>query len=308
MKGVIDEAPSSLYMARPSSSPNRRAISRVESVAIWCLLPPAAWLGLFAFLPLGIVVMISLTERGSPVAWELTLGNYARLADPLLLTIMGRSLWMACVTTVLCLVFGYPLAYFIVQRRVPARRWLYFLTVLPLWANSLVLIYAWMVVLRVDGVVDQLARLAGWLGTHESLNWLYTPGAVMVGLIYWYLPFMVYPIYSSLEKFDWRLFEAAQDLGATRVAAFFKVLLPLTWPGVLAGGLLVFIPALSNFVVPQFLGGAKAALIGNVIQERFLSQPQDWPLGSALALVIMLVISLAIWAYFKFAHEGDAVG
>jgi spermidine/putrescine transport system permease protein len=285
-----------------------RAISRVESVAIWCLLPPAVWLGLFAFLPLGIVMVISLTERGSPLVWELTLANYARLADPLLLTIMGRSLWMACVTTILCLVFGYPLAYFIVQRRMPARSWLYFLTVLPLWANSLVLTYAWMVVLRVDGVVDRLARLAGWLGTHESLNWLYTPGAVMAGLVYWYLPFMVYPIYSSLEKFDWRLFEAAQDLGATRVAAFFKVLLPLTWPGVLAGGLLVFIPALSNFVVPQFLGGAKAALIGNVIQERFLSQPQDWPLGSALALVVMLVISLAIWAYFKFAHEGDAIG
>ena len=150
--------------------------------------------------------------------------------------------------------------------------------------------------------------MLGWLGTHESLNWLYTPGAVVVGLVYWYLPFMVYPIYGALEKFDWRLFEAAQDVGASRMAAFFSILLPLTWPGVLAGGLLVFIPALSNFVVPQFLGGAKAALIGNVIQERFLSQPQDWPLGSALALVMMVVISLAIWAYFKFAHEGGAVG
>jgi spermidine/putrescine transport system permease protein len=185
---------------------------------------------------------------------------------------------------------------------------LYFLTLVPLWANSLVLTYAWMVLLRVDGVVDQGARLLGWLGTQESLNWLYTPGAVITGLVYWYLPFMVYPIYSSLEKLDWRLFEAAQDLGATRAAAFLQVLLPLTWPGVVAGGLLVFIPALSNFVVPQLLGGAKAALIGNVIQERFLSQPQDWPLGSALALVMMLVISLAIWAYFKCAHEGQAVG
>jgi len=129
-----------------------------------------------------------------------------------------------------------------------------------------------------------------------------------VGLVYWYMPFMVYPIYGSLEKFDWRLFEAAQDLGASRLAAFCRVLLPLTWPGVLAGALLVFIPAVSNFVVPQFLGGAKVALIGNVIQERFLSQPQDWPLGSALALVVMLFISLAIWVYFKFAHEGEAVG
>ena len=275
---------------------------------MWYLIPPAVWLGLFAFLPLGMVLAISLLQRGSPITWEFTLGNYARLADPLLLTIVGRSLWMACVTTVLCLVIGYPLAYFIVQRRPQVRTLLYFLTLVPLWTNSLVLIYAWMVLLRVDGVVDQVARAVGWLATHETLNWLYTPGAVVAGLVYWYMPFMVYPIYASLEKFDWRLFEAAQDLGASRLVAFFRVLLPLTWPGVLAGVLLVFIPALSNFVVPQFLGGAKVALIGNVIQERFLSQPQDWPLGSALALVMMVLISLAIWAYFKFAHEGDAVG
>jgi spermidine/putrescine transport system permease protein len=275
---------------------------------MWYLVPAGVWLGLFAFLPVGIIIAISLTERGSPVMWAFTLDNYTRIADPLLLTIIARSLWMACVTTALCLVIGYPLAYFIVRRQVPVRTLLYFATLLPLWANSLVLTYAWMVLLRVDGMVDQVARLAGWLGAHESFNWLYTPGAVVAGLVYWYLPFMVYPIYASLEKLDWRLFEAAQDLGATRIAAFFRVLLPLTWPGVLAGGLLVFIPALSNFVVPQFLGGAKAALIGNVIQERFLSQPQDWPLGSALALVVMVFISLAIWAYFKFTREEGAVG
>jgi spermidine/putrescine transport system permease protein len=275
---------------------------------MWCLVPAAVWLGLFAFLPLGLVMAISLMGRDSPITRELTLDNYARLADPLLLTIVARSFWMACATTALCLVIGYPLAYFIAQQRAALRSLLYFLTLLPLWANSLVLIYAWMVLLRVDGVVDQVARWLGWLAAHESLNWLYTPGAVVLGLVYWHLPFMVYPIYGALEKFDWRLLEAAQDVGASRVAAFFTVLLPLTWPGVLAGGLLVFIPSLSNFVVPQFLGGAKTALIGNVIQERFLSHPQDWPLGSALALVIMLLISLAIWAYFKFAHEGGAVG
>jgi spermidine/putrescine transport system permease protein len=217
-------------------------------------------------------------------------------------------LWTAGVTTVICLGVGYPLAYFMVQQQARLRAVLYFLTLVPLWANSLVLTYAWIILLRVDGVVDQLVRGLGGIGPHHSLNWLYTPGAVILGLVYWYLPFMVYPIYGSLDKFDWRLFEAAQDLGATRVAAFWKILLPLTWPGVLAGGLLVFIPALSNFVVPQILGGAKAALIGNVIQDRFLSQPQDWPLGSALALVVMLPIALAIWVYFRFAQEGGAVG
>jgi len=282
-----------------------KAPTRIQT---WYLVPAAVWLGLFAFLPLGIVVAISMTERGSPIAWAFTLHNYARVADALLLTIVVRSLWTACATTALCLVMGYPLAYFIAQRGPRLRTMLYFLTLVPLWTNSLVLTYAWMVLLRVDGVVDRVARELGWLGTHESLNWLYTPGAVVAGLVYWYLPFMVYPIYSSLEKFDWRLFEAAEDLGASCVTAFFKVLLPLTWPGILAGNLLVFIPALSNFVVPQLLGGAKTALVGNAIQERFLSQPQDWPLGSALALVVILLISLSIWAYFKFAHEGHAVG
>jgi spermidine/putrescine transport system permease protein len=274
----------------------------------WFLLPAAIWLGLFSFLPLGLIAAISLMERGSPVTWNMTLGNFLRLADPLLLTIVLRSLWMAGVTTFLCLSLGYPLAYFIVRRRARLRQWLYFLTLIPLWANSLVLAYAWMVLLRADGLVDQWARLVGWLAPHASLNWLYTPGAVVTGLVYWHLPFMVYPILTSLDKFDWRLLEAAQDLGATRLVAFHKVLLPLTWPGMVAGCLLVLIPALSNFVVPQLLGGAKVSLVGSVIQERFLSQPQDWPLGSALALAVMLLVSAAIWAYFALAREQRAVG
>jgi spermidine/putrescine transport system permease protein len=275
---------------------------------LWYIVPAAVWLGLFSFLPLSIIVVISVTGRGYPITWQLTLANYARLADPLLLTIVLRSLWMACVTTALCLMIGYPLAYFIVRQQPWLRRCCYFLTLVPLWANSLVLTYAWIVLLRADGVIEQWARLLGWLGPQEHLNWLYSPGAVITGMLYWYLPFMVYPIYTSLEKFDWQLVEAAQDLGATRAAAFFRILLPLTWPGVLAGSLLVFIPALGNFVVPQLLGGAKASLIGNVIQERFLSHPQDWPLGSALALAIMLLISAAIWVYFKFAREERAIG
>jgi ABC-type spermidine/putrescine transport system permease subunit I len=209
-----------------------------KPVAI-CVSFPAVWLGLFAS-PAGYHHRDQSDGARFASYMAVHLSSYVRLADPLLLTIVARSLWTACATTALCLVIGYPLAYFIVQQRAPVRTWLYFLTLLPLWANSLVLTYAWMVLLRVDGVADQGARLLGWLGTHESLNWLYTPGAVIAGLVYWYLPFMVYPIYGALEKFDWRLFEAAQDLGATRVVAFFKVLLPLTWPGVLAA--LHFIP------------------------------------------------------------------
>jgi spermidine/putrescine transport system permease protein len=294
--------------SRPATAmfqaPDRLA-ARMRGLLLW---PTWMWLFLFAFAPLGIIMAISVTQRGSPIAWEFTLGNYARLTDPLLLTIFLRSLWMACATTTLALLTGYPLAYFIVRRQPQARSLLYLLTVIPLWTNSLVLTYAWMVLLRVDGLCDQVARLIGWLGPRDSLNWLYTPGAVVVGLVYWYLPFMVYPIYASLEKFDWTLFDAAQDLGATRLEAFRRILLPLTRPGAAAGILLVFIPALSNFVVPQLIGGAKSALIGNIIQERFLSQPQDWPLGSALALVMMVLIAVAIWLYFRLARQGGAIG
>jgi spermidine/putrescine transport system permease protein len=277
---------------------------------LWRFLPWPTWiyLLLFSFLPLAIIVGLSFARRGSPIMWEFTLDNYARLVDPLLLTIMVRSLWIASLTTAACLVVGYPLAYFIVRRPPRLRAFLYFLTLVPLWSNSLVLAYAWMVLLRVDGLIDQAARLLGLLPAEESLNWLYTPGAVIIGMVYWYLPFMVYPIYAALEKFEWTLLDAAMDLGSTRLTALWKIVLPLTWPGVVAGSLLVFIPALSNFVIPQLLGGAKSSLIGNVIQERFLSQPQDWPLGAAVALTMMLFISVPIWIYYMAERAGGPIG
>ncbi|MBI3659345.1 ABC transporter permease, partial [Candidatus Acetothermia bacterium] len=141
------------------------------------------------------------------------------------------------------------------------------------------------------------------LGFAEPISLLYTPTAVVIGLVYWYLPFMVYPIYGSIEKFDFTLIEAAHDLGATRFQAFRKVLLPLTMPGVMAGSLLVFISALGTFVVPALLGGDKTLMWGNLIQQRFLSTPQDWPLGAALSLAMMLFMSVGIWFYFRVNRE-----
>lgn len=293
---------------RPCSGPRHARAHATSGIRPLFLLPASIWLLLFSFLPLGIMVVMSFARRGSPISWDFTLENYIRLADPLLLTIVWRSLWMACTTTALCLLIGYPLAYFIVRCPVRLRMLLYFLALIPLWANSLVLTYAWMVLLRADGVFDHVVQFLGWIGPGESLNWLYTPGAIIVGLIYWYVPFMLYPLYASLEKFDWALFDAAQDLGATRVRACIRVMLPLTRPGVMAGALLVFIPALGNFVVPQLLGGAKLSLIGNVIQDRFLSQPQDWPLGAALSLGMMLWISAAIWLYLRNAQGERPIG
>jgi spermidine/putrescine transport system permease protein len=267
--------------------------------------PVFAWLLLFFFVPLAIVVLISFmaqeTAPGLPVRMEFTLSQYARIRDPVLLRIFLRTLLIAATTTVLCLLVGYPLALFIVRRPPRQRQLLHLLVIIPFWTNSLILTYSWMILLRVNGLLDSLAQWAGWIPPEESLFLLNTPGAVIAGLLYWYLPFMVYPVYASLEKFDWTLVDAAHDLGASYVQAFRRVILPLTAPGVIAGCLLVFIPALGNFVVPKLLGGGKRSLIGNVIQERFLSQPQNWPLGSAIAIVMMIIVSAALWLYYRVA-------
>jgi spermidine/putrescine transport system permease protein len=253
---------------------------------------------------------------GLPVQMEFTLSQYAGMWDARLLRIFFRTLLIAVTTTVMCLLVGFPLALFIVRRPPRQRQFLYLLVIIPFWTNSLILTYAWMILLRVNGLLDSLAQWGGWIAPEDSLFLLNTPGAVIAGLLYWYLPFMVYPIYASLEKFDWTLVDAAQDLGASTVQAFRRVVLPLTAPGVIAGCLLVFIPALGNFVVPKLLGGGKRSLIGNVIQERFLSQPQNWPLGSAIAIVMMVIVSAALWLYFRVAsgiarrtpmrHAGDS--
>lgn len=269
--------------------------------ALFALIPSAAWLTLFFLVPLGIVAAISLMEAGEPVTWRLDGSSFVRLVDPLHLNIVLRSVGLAAAATILCFLLGYPLAYYIARRAPATRRLLYFLVLLPLWANSLVLIYAWMVLLRPNGVVEQLLAALG-LGAEEPLGLLYTPGAVLLGLVYWYLPFMVYPLYAAIEKFDFHLLDAAYDLGASRWQAFRLVLLPVTMPGVVAGSLLVFIESLGAFVVPELLGGAKSMMIGNLVQQRFLSTPQDWPLGAALALALLLLLGGAMVLYLRHAE------
>jgi spermidine/putrescine transport system permease protein len=262
------------------------------------LVPAAAWLVLFFMIPLTIIAIISVTRTGAPIDWTLDVSGYVRLIDPLYLGILLRSFGLALSATLLCLLLGYPLAYYIARCPPALRRLLYFMVLVPLWANSLVLIYAWMVLLRPNGVFDHLLH---WIGfaSDAPISMLYTPAAVLLGLVYWYLPFMVYPLYASLEKFDFTLLDAAHDLGASRFTAFRRVLWPLTLPGVAVGSLLVFIQSLSAFVVPDLLGGAKSMMLGNVIQQRFLSVPQDWPLGAAIAVVLLLVVGIGLAFYFR---------
>lgn len=268
-------------------------MAQAHPVSRWTLVPAAAWLTLFFLVPLLIVVVISLVRPGAPVEWVLDGSAYQRLLDPLHLGIVARSIALALAATAVCLLLGYPLAYYIARQPAARRRVLYFMVLVPLWANSLILIYAWMVLLRPSGVIEQLLLAAGF-ESEEPLSLLYTPGAVLLGLVYWYLPFMVYPLYAAIEKIDWRLFEAAYDLGATRFQVFRRVLWPLSRAGVVTGCLLVFVESLGAFVVPDLLGGAKSMMLGNLIQNRFLSVPQDWPLGAAVSVCLLVTMAIAM--------------
>ncbi len=266
------------------------------------LVPALIWMGLFFFLPLLIVLLISFASRGTygGVEWTFTLANYRDLADPLYLWIYLRSCALALATTGLCLCLGFPLAYYIAGE--PARRqgiWL-MLVLIPFWTNFLVRTYAWMDVLRTDGLLNTVSMGAGL--TSDPIEILYTDAAVLIGLVYGYLPFMVLPLYAAIERMDRSLIEAARDLYAPGWEVFVRVIVPLAKPGIVAGCLLVFIPSLGAYITPDLLGGARSMMIGNFIQHEYLVV-RDWPLGSAASFVLMAMVSAGVWAYQRAGGE-----
>jgi spermidine/putrescine transport system permease protein len=283
-----------------------RMLRRSERVQLGALLGPGLfWLVLFFAVPLLVIVLYSFLTPGptGAVIWIFTLSNYARLfTESLFVNAYWRSLWIGVVTTVICLLVGYPLALFIVQRSPRWRNVLMFLVLIPFWTNFLVRTYAWMIILNNNGVLNTMLQALGF----ERQTLLNTTGAVLTGLIYGELPFMVLPIYASLDRFDFTLLEAASDLGANRTRGFLRVMLPLTMPGVAAGSVLVFIPTVGQFVVSDLLGGAKVDLLGNLLQRLFTrSNPPNWPLGSAMALIFMFVLTVAVIFYFRVTTEED---
>lgn len=263
--------------------------------------PGAVWLLLFFLVPLAIVLAYSFARRGAygTIAWSFTLENYVRFFDWLYIRVFLVSVWLALLTTIICLVIGYPFAYVIARS---SRRWrnvLLVLVLIPFWSNFLVRTYAIMLLLRADGLINSALQ---WLGLIDRpLTMLFTPFAVVLGLVYGYLPFMILPIYASIEKFDFTLAEAAQDLGANAWQVFWRVLLPLTSPGVLAGSILVFIPSVGAFVTPDLLGGGKVVMIANLINQQFLTV-RHWPFGSAISFVLMAVILAATMLYFRIGE------
>jgi spermidine/putrescine transport system permease protein len=264
----------------------------------WALLAPGGfWLLLFFLVPLLIMFVYSFMPRGiyGGVEPGVTLEHYARFFDPLYLEVLQRTFLWSIACTVICLVLGYPVAYLIVR----GGRWrniLLFLVVLPFWTSFLVRTFAMIFLMRDTGLINNWLLKWGVIG--QPLSILYTPFAVMAGLVYGFLPFMILPIYASLEKLDPSLLEAAEVLGARPRARFRKVTLPLSMPGVVAGCLLVFIPALGSFLTSDLLGGAKQMMIGNLVQNQF-SSARNWPFGSAASFIVMALVLAAVMLYLR---------
>ena len=261
------------------------------------LLPSRVLIGLLFLTPLVIVVLYSFLTRGTyggqSTPW--TVENYTRLVDPLYLAILGKSFWLAGVSTVLCLVFGFPLSWYISQAG--RRKNLYLnLVMLPFWTSLLVRTYAWMFLLRDTGLINTALTSLGII--QEPLPLLYNDGAVILGLVYGYLPFMVLPIFSTLERLDPFLLEAAADLGARPFTNLTHVILPMSLPGIVAGSVLVFIPCLGAYLTPDLMGGGKSVMIGNLVQNQF-TIARDWPFGSAASLTLMAVILLLMFLGVK---------
>jgi spermidine/putrescine transport system permease protein len=264
----------------------------------WSLLAPGTfWLIAFFLVPVVIMFAYSMMPRGiyGGVVPGFTLEHYKRFFDPLYLQILNRTFIWSLGATILCLLMGYPLAY-LIARSGKWKNFLMFLVVLPFWTSFLVRTFAMIFLLRDTGLINNLLLKAGWIT--EPINMLYTPFAVMTGLVYSFLPFMVLPIYSSLEKLDLSLLEAAEVLGARPAARFWKITFPLSVPGVVAGSLLVFIPALGSFLTSDLLGGAKQVMIGNLIQNQF-SSARNWPFGSAASFIVMALVLVAVMIYLR---------
>jgi putrescine transport system permease protein len=256
---------------------------------------PYLWLLLFFLTPFAIVLKISLAEPvfgQPPYSQAMSLDNFAFLfSDKLYAVTYLRSVFMAACATLLCLALGFPMAYGIARSSRATRSLLLMLIILPFWISFLLRVYAWMGLMNNYGTINSLLLWAGIID--QPIQLMYTDFAVFVGLVYSYLPFMILPLYASLERMDLDLVEAAQDLGASRSRAFWDVTWPLARPGVIAGCLLVFIPAIGEYVIPYLLGGPESLLIGRVLFDEFFVN-RDWPLASAVAIVLLLLLVVPI--------------
>ncbi len=260
--------------------------------------PYVLWMILFTVVPLFFVLQYAFTKDGG-----ITPDNFIKFADPMYIHVLFRSLWMALLCTVICLLLGYPAAYFLASKGFSEKRWLLLLFIMPMWMNFLIRTYAWMTLLEDNGLINQFLGLFG----APKISFLYNEGAVLTGLVYNYLPFMILPIHTSLTKMDRGLIEAAEDLGANRKQVFSRVTFPLSIPGIVSGITMVFMPSVTTFAISRLLGGGQAMMFGDLIEQQFLSSG-NWNFGSALSIIMMILIvgAMLILNHFESAQSGSA--
>ncbi|MGE3538296.1 MAG: ABC transporter permease [Candidatus Tectimicrobiota bacterium] len=294
--------------SRPPTPRRQRLLDWLRQHPGWttaCLLAPAVlWLCVLTVVPLAILTYYSFLTRGpwGTVLHVFTLENYLQVLDPVFLRVLWRSLRLAAVTTVLCLGSGYLLAYWIAMTRGQRKPLYLLLVILPFWSSDLVRTYAWITLLADHGLINNSLRILGLI--QQPLALLYNEGAVLTGLVYTYLPFMVLPLYAALERLDPALLDAAADLGATPRKRFLTVTLPLTRGGMLSGSVLVFVPSLGEFLLPELLGGAKTLLLGKFIALKFTGL-RHWPLGAAYTLVLVAIILVLVLLYVRLGESTE---
>ncbi|MBX3709556.1 MAG: ABC transporter permease subunit [Gammaproteobacteria bacterium] len=254
------------------------------------------WLFLFALLPFCLAVAASFLSHSENnlIEMPVTLTNYQQLSNTVYLRIFEKSFFIAGLSTFLCLILGYPFAYIIARMQSKWKNLLLLLVIIPFWTSSLIRSYALIAIIKAKGILNSLLITAGLI--HHPLPILFSNYAVMIGLVYNLLPFMILPIMTNVERLDNRLIDAARDLGANRFTTFRKIIVPLTMPGIIAGSILVFLPAMTIFYIPDILGGSKSILLGNLIQNQFLIA-QNWPLGSAFSTLLTIMLATLILIY-----------
>ncbi|MCC0636164.1 MULTISPECIES: ABC transporter permease [unclassified Clostridioides] len=264
--------------------------------------PYVVWSAIFVIIPLILVVFFSFTKDSS-TGYAFTLENYKEVIDPIYIKVFARSILLAGVATLICLVVGYPVAYIISKAHVSRRGSLILLFILPMWMNFLLRTYAWVAILGKNGLLN---TFLGWFGI-QPLAILYTNVAILLGMVYNFLPFMVLPIYTALSKMDNDLINAAHDLGANNMTVFRKIIFPLSLPGVMSGITMVFMPAVTTFAISRLLGGGKIMLVGDLIEQQF-TVVGDWNFGSAISIFMMIVILISMSIMSKFGDESDKEG
>ncbi|HWT75499.1 MAG TPA: ABC transporter permease [Mobilitalea sp.] len=268
--------------------------------------PVTIWLILLVAAPLVYVFFLSfLSTDGYNVVFQFTLKNYMDLFNPIYLEIYSNSFLLAFLTTVVCILLGYPFAYSMARAAKKKKAVMMIMLMIPFWTNSLIRLNGWKTILGKTGLLNSLLLNIGIL--HQPVEILYTRGAVILGMVYILFPYMVLPLFASIDKLDQSLLEASNDLGANKVKTFLHVTLPLTSPGVFSGTILVFIPALGYFFVSDIMGGAKSQLIGNLIENQFKAA-NNWPLGAALSMLLIVIIIIMVTIYKKCGGDMKDLG